>query len=184
MASKPLTAAERERIKVLHEQGETCGAIARDLGRATSTVARAAKDMGLAWVTDRTEAATKAKQASNRERRADLVRRMYDRADRIMDRLDAPHYKLVGMDKNGNARTNLVDADAIPGTEERALFGMVINALGAAAKLEAVDAAATGAGEAKGILGRLDDALQAAYGQLAHTGGTPTAEALEREVDE
>ena len=180
----PLTDDERATIKAMHAEGAGCSAIARHLERSPSTVSRAAKAMGLEWDTAQTEAATAVKQASNRERRARLVRRLYDRADFIMDRLDAEQFKLVGMDKEGNAHTNLVERDAIPGTEERALFGMVINGLNAAARLEAVDSASTNATEAKGILGDLGDALSAAYGQLAHAGSTPTADALEDEMQQ
>lgn len=178
-----LTDADRERIAQLHQAGQSAGYIARDLGRARSTVTRAAKAMGLTWDAAQTAAATEVKQASNRERRAAAVQRLYTRAERILDRLDADTFKLIGLDKYGNARTNHIDADAIPGAEERALAGMAVNLLTAAARLEAVDAATTQGSEAKGILGALGDALQGAYGQLAHTGGTATAEDVERDLD-
>jgi hypothetical protein len=60
---------------------------------------------------------------------------------------------------------------------------MAVNLLVAAAKLEAVDAGQAGTAEARGILGNLQDALAGAYGQLAHAGGTPTAQALEQDLD-
>lgn len=179
----PLTDADRERIRQLHADGRSCSGIARELGRAPSTISRAAKAMGLSWDTTKTEQATQVKQASNRERRARLVSRLYDRAERIMDRLDADTFKYVGLDKDGRARTNHIDQDAIPGTEERALSGMTVNLLVAAAKLEAVDAGQANDAEARGILGNLQDALHAAYGQLAHAGGTPTAQALDQDLD-
>jgi hypothetical protein len=178
-----LTPAELDRIRAGHAAGKSLRAIAADLGRSPSAVGRYARDMGLAWGTERTAAATAAKQASNRERRAELVTRLYDRADKIMNRLDAPQFKLVGLDKDGYARTNRVDADAIPGAEERALTGMVVNLLAGAARLEAVDAQGNGAAEAKGILGALSESLQAAYGQLSHTGGTPTSDAVRAGLD-
>lgn len=178
-----LTPDELDRIKAGHAAGKSCNAIARELGRSPSSVSKYARDLGLSWADKRPQAATAAKQADNRARRAALVSRLYDRAERIMDRLEAPHFKLVGMDKSGNAVTTLIDPDAIPGTEERALTGMAVNTLVAAARLEAVDAAHTGQGEARGILGALDTALQAAYGQLSHT-STPTADATRDEVDE
>lgn len=173
-----LTDADRARITELHTAGKSCSAIARDLGRATSTVSRAAKAMGLTWDTTQTEHATQVKQASNRERRAATISRLYDRAARILDRLEARQFKVVGFDKYGNAIVTHIDADAIPGTEERALSGMAVNLLMAAAKLEAVDAGQANNAEARGILGGLQDALQAAYGQLAHT-ASPTLAALE-----
>jgi DNA-binding CsgD family transcriptional regulator len=177
-----LTDAELDRIKAGHAAGKSCNAIARDLERSPSTVSKYARELGLTWATERTAAATEAKQAGNRERRAALVARLYGRAERIMDRLEAPQFKLIGMTKEGSAITNHIDADAIPGAEERALSGMVVNTLVAAARLEAVDAAHTGQGEARGILGALDQALQSAYGQLAHT-STPTADATRDDLE-
>lgn len=186
MAPMPprFTDAERDQLRQLHAAGKSCNAIARELGRSPSTISRVARELDLPWASTRTETAVAAHVASSRERRAKLVERLYTRADRIMDRLDAPTFKLVGMDKDGNARTNVVDADAIPGAEERALFGMVMNALNTAAKMEAVDSGHTSADEGRGIIGALDDALQHAYGQLAHAGGTPTAREVEAELDD
>lgn len=174
---------EREQIRAGHAAGKSCNEIARELGRSASTVSRAARDLGLSWDASRSAAATEAKQASNRARRARLVQRMYDRADKIMDRLEADQFKLVGVSKDGLAHTNVIDADAIPGAEERALFGMVVNALNGAARLEAVDAADSGAAEGKGILGQLDTALQGMYAQLSHAGSTPTAQQVEAELE-
>jgi len=182
MPKPGLTPTERDTIKALHGQGKSCRAIAGELGRSPSAVSRAAADMGLAWDAGRTAAATEAKVATNQARRAAMILRLYNRCDRIMDRLDAERFKLVGMDKDGYARTNEIDRDAIPGTEERALFGMVVNGLQAAARLEQVDAAQMNTGDAKGILGGLQEALHSAYGQLAHT-GSPTATATEAELD-
>lgn len=183
-AATPMNDAELEQIRRDHAAGKSLTATARDLGRAVSTVRQAGIRMGLSWSagSSRTAAASAARQLSNRDRRTALVSRMYGRAEKIMDRLEADQFKLTVTDGWGKAHVNSVDSDAIPGHEERALFGMAINALAAAAKLEAVDAADNGAAAAKGILGNLADALQSAYGQLAHTGGTATTEEVEREL--
>lgn len=187
MPGRPgLTASEQRLIREEHAAGTSCNAIARTLGRSASTVSRYAREQGLTWDAGRTAAATEAKQATNRERRAELVRRLYNRADAILDRLEAEQFKVVGFtagEFGGKAVVTEIDADAIPGTEERALTGMVVNALVAAAKLEQVDAGQAGSAEAKGILGNLADALQSAYGQLAHT-HTPTADATRAELDD
>jgi len=175
---------ELDAIKAGHAAGKSCNAIARELGRSPSSVSKHAERMGLSWSAARTAAATEAKQAGNRERRAALVARLYKRAETIMDRLEGDQFKLVGMDKDGRARTNHIDSDAIPGNEERALTGMVVNTLVAAARLEAVDAAHTDNGHARGILADFGAHLQAAYGQLAHTGNTATAADLEDELRE
>lgn len=183
-AATPMTETELEQVRKDHAAGKSLTQTARDLGRAVSTVRTAGMRMGLSWSAGnaRTAAASEARQRTNRERRQALVHRLYGRAERIMDRLEAEQFKLTATDTYGNAKVNSIPADAIPGHEERALFGMAINAVAAAAKLEAVDAAGTGVAEAKGILGNLSDALQAAYGQLAHTGGTATTEQVEREL--
>lgn len=178
-----LTPDEVDRIKAGHAAGKSCNAIARELGRSPSTVSKHADRLGLSWADKQPRAATIAKQASNRDRRATLVARLYTRAERILDRLEADRFKLVGMDKDGYARTNTIDADAIPGAEERALTGMVVNALVAAARLEAIDAAHTGAGDARGLFAAFEPGLQAAYGQLAHT-NTPTARDAAKEAAE
>lgn len=184
MAATPMTDTELEQVRKDHAAGKSLTACARDLGRSKSTVRRAGLRMGLSWgaASEQTAAASAVRQASNRDRRQALVSRMYGRAEKIMDRLEADQFKLTVTDSFGAAHVNNVPADAIPGHEERALFGMAINALAAAAKLEAVDAADNGAADAKGILGNLADALQSAYGQLAHTGGTATTEEVEREL--
>ena len=166
----PMTDTERQQIVALHAEGLSCTAIAKRLGRATSTISRVAPSLGITW--DRagqTAAAAEAVALSNRERRAKAVRRLYDRAERVLDRLDADQFKVVGFDRDGYARVTPVDADAIPGTEERALSGMAVNLLVAAARLEQVDAAHSDTSEAKGILGNLQDALGAAYASLSHT---------------
>lgn len=183
-AANPMTDTELEQIRRAHAEGKSLHATARDLGRAVSTVRRAGMRMNLSWATGsaRTAAATAATAASNRDRRVLLVQRMYGRAEKIMDRLEGDQFKLTATDTHGRAVVTSIDADAIPGHEERALFGMAINALAAAAKLEAVDASDNGAEAARGILGGLADALQSAYGQLGHTGGTPTADAVEQEL--
>lgn len=162
-----LTDTERDRIRELHTQGVPCNAIARQMGRSPSTVSRTAKAMGLDWDASRTAAATERKQASNRDRRAGAIRRMYDQADKLLDRLDQPTYKLVGMDKDGYARTNVIDQDAVPAADVRALHASAVNLLNTAARLELVDAGHTGQGEARGILGALQDTLAAAYGSLS-----------------
>lgn len=169
---QPLTDTERDTIRTRHAEGASCTAIARELGRSPGTISRHAHAMGLGWDTRQTAHATAAKQASNRERRAALIARLYDQADKLMDRLDAQVFKYVGEDRSGNAVVTDLPADAIPGTEVRALLGMAVNTLQGAARLEAVDAGQAGSTEARGILSDLGDALQAAYGQLAHTGGS------------
>lgn len=86
-----VTAAERDRIRQLHAQGLSCNAIATEIGRGSSTVSRLAKDMGLAFDRRATQAATVAKVADARARRAQLMTDFLDDAQRLRHQLWAPH---------------------------------------------------------------------------------------------
>lgn len=168
----PFTDTERARVRELHTAGKTLRAIAKELGRSPATISRAAQDMGLTWDNTQTATATRASSMRAADRRARAIERLYARAEKIMDRLEAEQFKAVGYSKDGYAIVTRIDSDAIPGTDERALSGMVVNLLVAAAKLESVDAQSAGTEGAKSMLGDLRDQLNALHGSL---GGHPTA---------
>lgn len=160
----PLTDAERDRIRQLHTTGKSCRAIAGDLGRSPSAVAKAARGMGLTWGAERTAAATEAKQASNREKRANLETRLLDEALGLLVELHEPHLVYNFGGKDNTYEEHQLDRPDVGA--KRALIGAAGTAITHALKLAAVDAGQTGAAEGKGILGRLDQALSLAYGQL------------------
>jgi hypothetical protein len=172
MANKALTDDERARILELHAQGMPRNQIARETGRSAGTVTKVVHDTGGTFQrAAEVVAATEAKRVDNAVRRADMVHRLYDQAAYLLDRLEAPTFKVVG-DSWGNAVVTTVPRDATPPADVRSLGATAVNMLQACARLEQVDSAKTGASEAKGILGNLATALQNAYDQLPNDEGT------------
>lgn len=153
-------------MRKLHAQGMTRNDIARDIGRSPSTVSKIARGLGLSFDRSATAAATAAKQRDNKARRADIVARLYVRVERILDRLEAPEYRFTATSVNGIETRTL---DHVPGQEEKALSGAISGNLGAAARLEQIDAH-KGADDAHSMLGQLAAGLQAAYDQLPTQG--------------
>lgn len=64
---------EDTRLRELHTAGKSLHAIAKEMGRSKDTIARHAQRLGLTWDRDRVVAATKAKVADARARRAAAV---------------------------------------------------------------------------------------------------------------
>jgi hypothetical protein len=85
-ATAPVTDAERERIRQLHARGLSCGEIAAGLGRNKSTITRQCRKLGLSFAREQTKAATDAKVADAKARRAEAVRLMMDDWHRIRER--------------------------------------------------------------------------------------------------
>lgn len=54
---RPITDADRERVRELHVQGKTRNDIAREIGRAPSTVSKPARALGLPFDRSKTAAA-------------------------------------------------------------------------------------------------------------------------------
>jgi helix-turn-helix protein len=153
---RPITDADRERVRELHAQGKTRNDIAKTIGRSPSTVSKIARALGLSFDRTKTAAATAAKQQDNRARRADLVGRLYGRSEAILDRVEAPTYTFTAPTVHG-IETKVLDH--VPAPDEKALAASVSSHLTSAAKLEAVDAD-RGTEAAKSMLG----GLAAAFG--------------------
>jgi hypothetical protein len=91
LSSAPVSDAEREQIRILHARGMSCGQIAAELGRVKSTITKQCKAMGLSFDRAQTKAATEAKVADSKARRAEAVRLMMDDWHRIRERVWAPY---------------------------------------------------------------------------------------------
>lgn len=170
--TRRLEEAERARILELHGRGESRNAIARAVERSPGVVSKVVHTAGLSFErAGEVVAATEAKRVDNAVRRASAVGRLYDLADHLLGRLEAPTFKATG-DCFGEVKVTEVPRDATPPADVRSLSSSVANLLHSAAKLEQVDAASAGAGAAKGILGAFRDALTEAYDQLPTDGET------------
>lgn len=155
MSRNPITDADRNRVRELHVQGKTRNDIARTIGRSPSTVTGIAHALGLSFDRSATAAATHARQVDNRARRTEIVGRLYDRAEHILGRLEAERYTFTATTVNGIESKVL---DHVPAPDEKALASAMSSHLGAAARLEQVDAD-KGAEGAKSMLGGLAVAL-------------------------
>jgi len=74
----------------LHAQGVTLTACAKELGRSTAAVSRHSKTLGLLWDRSKTKAATQAKVADNKSRRAAIEAGLLDDVQRLRGQLFAP----------------------------------------------------------------------------------------------
>jgi len=86
MSGRPVTDAERERVRALHAQGLNCREIADEIGRARSTVSVIARDLGLSFDRAQTQQATAARQVDARARRAELANLALDDAHEMRRR--------------------------------------------------------------------------------------------------
>lgn len=151
--TKPLSEAVKARIKELAAAGWSRNAIARELGISNGSVTRhAPKD---AFDRQPTAAATQAKQADNRERRAVLVDLMLSQAERTLRRIQAPTYthRVKVADSTFVVTDQQVDSE-----DERNHLTGVAALMASVARLEALDTD-TGAQAARSMLKALGDAL-------------------------
>lgn len=154
-AARPLTDDDRAQVRALHKAGKNRNQIAQEIGRSGATVTKLARELGITFDRSKTATATHARQVDNRARRADLVARLYGRAEQILDRLDAERYTFTATTINGIESTGL---DHVPAPDEKALASALSTHLTAAAKLEQVDAG-KGSDSVRSMLGGLAVAL-------------------------
>ena len=166
--SRPVTNEDRKAVRRLHAKGKSLRAIAREIGRSPVTVGRIAKDAGLSFDRRPTEAATRAKQQDHRARRADLVERLYHRAENIMTRLETDPFRAVATTSDGPVP---VELPFVPTADEWNLARSLASHLRTAADLEKVDAASGGGSDhAASAIGQIGAALQAAALTMATEG--------------
>lgn len=85
--AQPLSDAEIAKVQRLHGEGASAGAIARELGRATSTVTRLCERLGLSFDRSQTAAAVKAHTVDMAKRRNALAENLLADAERIRTQL-------------------------------------------------------------------------------------------------
>ncbi|HZE37763.1 MAG TPA: hypothetical protein VE172_03040 [Stackebrandtia sp.] len=80
--------------------------IAREHGVAQSTISRIAGQEGLSFDRSATKDATEAKVADSKARRAEISRKFLEKADKLLDQMDAPHlvFNFGGKDNDYNER--------------------------------------------------------------------------------
>jgi hypothetical protein len=132
------TEAQRAEALTLYEN-EGPSAVEKQLGIPKGTVTGWAKANGVQTVrNERTHEATVAAAEDNKLRRQRLIAKLYDRAEAVVDRLNAPTFRTLVPVAPG--RQEPQDLDFVPPTEERALSGSIGGYLTSTANLEKVDA--------------------------------------------
>ncbi|MBD2760063.1 helix-turn-helix domain-containing protein [Yimella sp. cx-573] len=89
-APRPLTAIEQDELRRRHADGQSLHAIAQEMGRSKRTISEYAKKIGLSWDRSRTAAATKARVADAKDRRARLALDLLDDVEQLRAQLWAP----------------------------------------------------------------------------------------------
>jgi len=141
-----------QRARALFDAGKSCNAIAKELGVSVSTISGWAKREGLSFDQSATEDAVRVRRNSRAARRADIIDRLYDRTEAILDRLEAAEFDTLGTGEYGATRE--MTLRFVPTADERALAASLNTYLERAARLELVDDG-EGVAEADSMLGRL-----------------------------
>lgn len=172
----PLTDTERQAILDMQAAGESRNAIARQLGRSPGVVSKVVADAGRTFARgEQVAAATQAKQADNRARRAELESLLLTDAMELRKQLWEPAlvYSFGGRDNTYEQHVlDRPDAQA-----QATILRAVGIAIDKSVRLAEVDKHDSGAAEGKGILGQLGAALGMAYGELR------AAESAEQDPD-
>jgi len=160
-ARRPVTDAERDQVRAMHADGASRNAIARALGRSPSTITAIADELGLSFNRERTAAATAAKQADNRARRAQLAAALLDDVERLRAQLFAPTTVYAFGGRDNVYREHKVDRP--PPREQRDIVLAITNLIASHLRLVEYDRD-TGADPVTGMLGALLADLQARHG--------------------
>lgn len=130
------------KARELFDAGWSCNAIARELGVSPSTISAWAKREGLRFDRTQVDEANSARavdaSASRFDRaaaRARIIDRLYQRVEKIQDRLDKPYRHRVPTETG----SMLVTDDDPPARDEASLSSAISNYLGEARKLEMQD---------------------------------------------
>jgi hypothetical protein len=118
MSPAPVSDAEREQMRVLHARGMSCEQIAAELGRVKSTISKQCKKLGLSFDRAQTAAATEAKVADSKARRAEAVRLSMDDWHRIRERAWSEYPVVLGTGQGAETIT----LDLPPAGDVRAFY--------------------------------------------------------------
>lgn len=160
---RPVTQADRDRVRELHDQGLSRNAIARRLGRSGKTISEIAAKLGLDFERERTRAATEAKKDDARAKRAALAVRLLDDAERLRQQMWQPaDYVAHGGKEFERADWTMAEPTFADKAKIAQSLGILVDR---AVKLDEYDAD-PGIDAAKSMLGALAKGLGAAYDEL------------------
>jgi hypothetical protein len=156
-AGRPITDTERDRVRELHAAGRGRNEIAAELDRSTGIVTKIARELGLSFDRSATMAATAAKAADARGRRARLMHELLDDAEKLRSQLFAPTviHNFGGKDNTYNSRK----VSRPPFRDQRDIMQAVSTAVGASLRLDLHDGDAS-IDQVGSLLGNLFDNLR------------------------
>ena len=161
VAVSPISNTDRDQVRRLHAAGKSRNAIARAIGRSSSTVSKIAGELGLRFEGGaRIAPPTEARRLDLAETRRQLVERLYRRAGVNLDRVEAEQYVRAELLPDG--RTVRVVSDAPPAQDERHHSQAIGSYLTSAARLAEIDAG-NGTGEVRSMLVDLARGLRTAF---------------------
>lgn len=153
------TSDDDAELKRLHAEGLPLNQIRLKMGRPRSTIGRHSQKLGLTYDREHMRPAIEAAQMDRKATRAGIIEDLYRVArrqtDRLLDETGFDTLINIGMGEQGPRRL-----DFIPAADARALAGSIGTLLARAEALEKIDADG-GAGEVRGIVGGLLDAIAA-----------------------
>jgi hypothetical protein len=158
----PLDDAERDRIRAMHAAGRSRNDIARELGRSASTISKAAGRLGLRFDRAKTTAATAAKVADAKARRAALALALLGDAERLRTQLFAP----AELHSFGGAEHTYrrVEIERPPAKDQREIMQATNTAIGASLRLDVHDGDAN-VEKVGSLLGALFDNMRDKHGE-------------------
>jgi hypothetical protein len=161
---RPVTEAEKRKIRVLHGKGWSAGKIAKELGRPVSTVTRCASQMDLHFDHAQTQAATQAAAIDMRARRARIAERLLREAEGHLDDQHRP-YLAYAFANGGDPDTRFSQHAVMPQPADKAqLMRAATSALAEHRRLAEFDTGDEGAVQARSMLGKLFEGLAEAVG--------------------
>lgn len=160
---QPVDPAARARVQELHTEGWSRNAIAREVGISGYSVTKIVRELGLNFDREATKAATEAKVADNRARRAELASDLLDDAKRLREQLWEPC--TIGAFGGKDGEWHEAQVSEPPFADKRNILSSVQTAVRSHVELEKVDAG-SGSESAASMLGGIGDALRVAADQL------------------
>jgi len=161
----PWSETDDATLQALHDEGLSLNATAKRMDRPTSTVARAARRLGISWDRTRTEAAIRARVTDARARRAALhaaqLDLLADAQTYARTVLGGGGYRVVRRREGGAEIAHDVEAGA-PILQDVTEAGRALKELGIAEKNLAPTDDASTAEAGKSLVGNLMDALRSA----------------------
>ena len=149
---RPVDPEQRARATEMMREGKGRNEIHRETGISAATITKIAAEEGHSFDASETEAAVNVRRTSRAARRSDIIDRLYDRTEAILDRLEADEFSTLASGEYGLSIT--LTLGYVPTVDEKNLAASINTYLDRAAKLELVDDG-DGVAEADSMLGRL-----------------------------